>query len=74
MSDFRYVAVQFLRAKTLVQITELARRSYKGFSQDEIDALIAISRVVTREIIAKHQEERRKGAYDETGKTNARTD
>lgn len=61
MSNFRYVAVNFLRAKTLTQITDLARRSYKGFSQDEIDALISISRVVTREIIAKRQEERRKG-------------
>lgn len=71
MPDFRYVAVQFLRAKTLTQITDLARRSYKGFSQDEIDALIAISRVVTREIIAKRQEERRKGAHNEAGKANA---
>ena len=60
MSDFRFVAVQYLRAQTLTQITELARRSYKGFSQDEIDALIAIARVLTREIIAKRQEERRK--------------
>ena len=71
MSDFRYVAVQFLRSKTLTQITELARRSYKGFSKDEIDALVAISRAVTREIIARRQEERRKEANNETGKTNA---
>ena len=71
MSDFRFVAVQFLRAQTLTQITDLARRSYKGFSQDEIDALVAISRVVTREIIARRQEERRKAANNETGKTNA---
>lgn len=71
MTDFRFVAVQFLRAKTLTQITDLARRSYKGFSQDEIDALISISRVVTREIIAKRQEERRKGVHNETGKTNS---
>lgn len=69
MSDFRYVAVQFLRAKTLVQITDLARRNYNGFSQDEIDALCSISRVVTREIIAKRQEERRRGLHDEAGKT-----
>lgn len=68
MSDFRFLAVQFLRAKTLTQITDLARRSYNGVSQDEIDALIAISRVVTREIIAKRQEERRKGLHDEAGK------
>lgn len=72
MTDFRYVAVQFLRAQTLTQITDLARRSYKGFSQDEIDALIAIARAVTREIIAKRQEERRKGLHNEAGKTNAR--
>ena len=71
MSDFRFLAVQFLRAQTLTQITDLARRSYKGFSQEEIDALVAISRVVTREIIAKRQEERRKAATYETGKTNA---
>lgn len=71
MTDFRFLAVQFLRAKTLVQITDLARRSYKGFRQDEIDALVAISRVVTREIIAKRQEERRKEANNEAGKTNA---
>lgn len=71
MSDFRFLAVQFLRAQTLTQITGLVRRSYKGFSQDEIDALIAISRVVTREIIAKRQEERRKAVHNEAGKTNA---
>lgn len=71
MTDFRFVAVQFLRANTLTQITDLARRSYKGFSQDEIDALFSISRVVTREIIARRQEERRKGEHNETGKTNA---
>lgn len=71
MSDFRFLAVQFLRAQTLTQITDLARRSYKGFSQDEIDALVAISRVVTREIIAKRQEERRKVLNNEAGKTNA---
>ena len=65
MSDFRFLAVQFLRAQTLTQITDLARRNYKGFSQDEIDALISISRVVTREIIAKRQEERRKGLHHE---------
>lgn len=71
MSDFRFLAVQFLRAKTLTQITDLARRGYKGFSQEEKDALVAISRVVTREIIAKRQEERRKEVHNETGKTNA---
>ena len=71
MSYFRFLAVQFLRAKTLTQITDLARLSYKGFSQDEIDVLVAISRIVTREIIAKRQEERGKEANNETGKTNA---
>lgn len=71
MSDFRFVAVQYLRAQTLTQITDLARRSYKGFSRDERDALLTIARVIAREIIAKRKEERRKGAHDETGETNA---
>lgn len=71
MSDFRFVAVQYLRAQTLAQITDLARRSYKGFTPDEREALITIARAITREIIAKRKEERRKGVHDETGKTNA---
>ena len=71
MSDFRFIAVQYLRAQTLTQITDLARRSYKGFKSDEREALITIARVVTREIIEKRREERRKAAHDETGKTNA---
>lgn len=71
MSDFRFIAVRYLRAQTLAQITDLARRSYKGFSPDEREALLAIARAITREIIAKRQEERRKGGHDETGKTNA---
>lgn len=70
MSDFRYVAVQFLRAKTLTQITELAQRNYKGFSPDEREALVKIAVAITREIISKRQEERRKVLNDETGKTN----
>ena len=71
MSNFRFVAVQFLRSQNLTQITDLARRSYKGFSSDEREALFAIARAITREIIAKRQEERRKGLQNETGKTNA---
>lgn len=71
MTDFRFLAVQFLRAKTLTEICNLTNRSYKGFSPDEREALLAIARAVTREIIAKRQEERRKVLHDETGKTNA---
>lgn len=71
MTDFRFLAVQFLRAKTLTEICNLTNRSYKGFSSDEREALFTIARVVTREIIAKRQEERGKGLHDETGKTNA---
>lgn len=71
MSDFRFIAVQYLRVQTLAQITDLARRSYKGFSPDEREALLAIARANTREIIAKRQEARRKGLHDETGKTKA---
>lgn len=71
MSDFRFVAVQFLRAQTLTQITELARRNYNGFSTDEREALVKIAFAITREIIEKRQEERRKRLDNETGKTNA---
>lgn len=71
MSNFRFLAVQYLRAQTLTQITDLARRSYKGLTSDEREALLSIVRVITREIIAKRQEERRKGVYDETGETNS---
>lgn len=71
MADFRFLAVQFLRAKTLTEICGLTNRTYKGFSPDEREALLAIARAITREIIAKRQEERRKGLHDETGKTNA---
>lgn len=59
MTDFRFLAVQYLRAQTLTQITDLANRSYKGYSKDEREALISIAKVVTREILAKRQEERR---------------
>jgi hypothetical protein len=71
MSDFRFVAVQYLRAQTLTQITDLARRSYKGLSSDEREALLAIARAITREIISKRQEARGKVVHDETGKTNS---
>lgn len=71
MSDFRFLAVQFLRAKTLTEICELAKHSSKGFSHDEREALIAIARAITREIIAKRQVERRKEANNEAGKTYA---
>ena len=71
MSDFRFVAVQFLRAQTLTQITDLARRSYKGFRPEEREALRTIARAITREIIARRQEERRKAANNEKGKINA---
>lgn len=71
MSNFRFLAVQYLRAQTLTQITDLARRSYKGFASEEREALLTIARVITREIIEKRQEERRKGVYDETGETNS---
>jgi hypothetical protein len=71
MTDFRFLAVQFLRAKTLTEICNLTNRSYKGFSSDEREALLAIARAITREIISKRQEAHRKGLHDETGKTNA---
>lgn len=74
MSNFRFVAVQYLRAQTLTQITDLSRRSYKGFTPDEREALLTIARVITREIIARRQEERRKGVYDETGETKSSAD
>ena len=61
----------YLRAQTHTQITDLARRSYKGFSPDEREALVAIARANTREIIAKRKEARRKDVHDETGKTNS---
>lgn len=71
MTDFRFAAVQFLRAQSLTQITDLARRNYNGFSPDEREALVAIAKAITREIIEKRREERRKEQHDETGKTNA---
>lgn len=61
MSNFRFLAVQYLRAQTLTKITDLVSRGYKGFSPDEREALVAIARAITREIIAKRQEERKKG-------------
>lgn len=58
MTDFRFLAVQYLRAKTLTDICELANRSYKGYTSDERECLIAIAQVVTREIIEKRRKER----------------
>ena len=71
MTDFRFLAVQFLRAKNLTEICNLANRNYKGFTSDERECLKTIARVVTCEIIAKRQEERRKEGHNETGKANA---
>ncbi len=58
MTDFRFLAVQYLRAKTLTDICELANRSYKGYTSDERECLTAIARVVTREIIEKRRKDR----------------
>lgn len=58
MSDFRFLAVQYLRAKTLTDICALANRSYKGYTSDERECLMSIARVVTREIITKRRKER----------------
>ena len=58
MSDFRFLAVQYLRAKTLNDICALANRSYKEYTSDERECLMSIARVVTREIIAKRRNER----------------
>lgn len=57
MTDFRFLAVQYLRAKTLTDIYELANRSYKGYTSDERECLMSIARVVTREIIANRRKE-----------------
>lgn len=59
MSDFRFLAVQYLRAQSLSQITDLTRRSYKGYTSDERECLMMLAKVVTREIIAKRQAERK---------------
>lgn len=58
MTDFRFLAVQYLRAKTLTDICALANRSYKGYTSEERECLMSIARVVTREIIAKRMKER----------------
>lgn len=60
MTDFRFLAVQYLRSKTLTDICELANRSYKGYTSDERECLLAIAKVVTREIIEKRSKERAK--------------
>ena len=60
MTNFRFLAVQYLRAKTLTEICDLATRDYKGCTSDERKCLIAIARVVTNEILEKKKEEREK--------------
>lgn len=57
MTDFRFLAVQYLRAKTLTDICALASRSYKGYTSDERECLMSIARVVTREIITKRRKD-----------------
>lgn len=71
MSDFRFLAVQFLRAKNLTEICNLVNRNYKGLTSDEGECLKTLARVITREIIEKRREERRKELNDETGKTKS---
>ena len=71
MSDFRFVAVQYLRAQTLNQITDLTRRSYKGYSTEEREALKLIASVVAREILEKRRVERMKETQNEAGKANS---
>lgn len=71
MSDFRFLAVQYLRAQTLSQITDLTRRSYKGYTRDEREALILIARVVARELLEKRKAERVEKVQNEASKADA---
>lgn len=57
MTNFRFIAVQYLRAKTLNDICVLANRSYKGYTADERECLKKIAQVVTREILAERKKE-----------------
>lgn len=70
MSDFRFLAIKFLRSKNLIEICNLANRNYKGLTSDERECLKKIAIVVTREIIEKRQERMKEG-YNETGKAEA---
>lgn len=58
MTNFRFLAVQYLRANSLTEICNLANRNYKGYSSEERKCLIALARVVTKEILEKKKEER----------------
>lgn len=59
MTDFRFLAVQFLRAESLTEICSLTNRKYKGYTSDERECLTMLAKVVTREIIAKREAERK---------------
>jgi hypothetical protein len=59
MSDFRFLAVQLLRAKSLTEICNLTNRNYKGYTLDERECLLMLAKAVTREIIATRQAERK---------------
>ena len=71
MTEFRVVAIHYLRAQTLTQITDLTRRSYKGYSTEEREALKLIASVVAREILEKRRVERMKETQNEAGKANS---
>ena len=58
MTDFRFLAVQFLRAKTLTEICNLTNRSYKGYTPDERECIKMLAMVLTHEIIEKRKADR----------------
>lgn len=61
MTDFRFLAIQFLRAKTLREICNLTNRNYKGYTPDERECIKMLAKVLTREIIAKRKADRERG-------------